>query len=377
MIRDAIQALPRADDSSHEISVLDAEGGARRRPDFVSVTRGPGMRGNLNVGLAMAKGLAVGWQIPLVGVHHMLAHALTPRLVSALDGDGNGPADPAFPFLSLLVSGGHTLLVYCKTLTHHRVLVSTVDIAIGDMLDKAARVILPDDVLQSATRASYGALLERFAFGQVDSDKAYAYPPPQAGKDPQAPEPTTSGWPPSPPLLTVKAGSKRNAMLFSFAGLCSAVDRRITEAVDDVSREERVAISREVMRVAFDHLASRVILALQHLSRNRKTGAGSVLPIVVSGGVASNQFLRHVLRQVLSKRGYFTTTRLVYPPVDLCVDNAVMIGWTGIEMFEAGWTSALSCQSLRKWSMDSREKDGGIVNVRPRTRHEDGRMLED
>ncbi len=89
------------------LAFLPSNGGAPR-PDFVSVTRGPGMRSNLNTGLFTAKGLAVAWRVPLVGVHHMQAHALTPRLVSAIS---DAKITPDFPFLSVLVSGGHTLLV--------------------------------------------------------------------------------------------------------------------------------------------------------------------------------------------------------------------------------------------------------------------------
>ena len=91
----------------------------RRKPDFISVTRGPGMRSNLSTGLDTAKGLAVAWQIPLVGIHHIQAHLLTPRLVSALR-SRNGEEDdrsgyPRFPLLSLLVSGGHSLLVLSRS----------------------------------------------------------------------------------------------------------------------------------------------------------------------------------------------------------------------------------------------------------------------
>src|ERR1700744_6379557 len=117
------------------------------RPDFVSVTRGPGMRSNLNTGIFTAKGLAVAWGVPLVGVHPMAAHALTPRLISAVS---QGKIKPEVPLWSLLVSGGHTLLVRSKSLASHRILAETADIAVGDSLDKIARSVLPEDLLQEA-----------------------------------------------------------------------------------------------------------------------------------------------------------------------------------------------------------------------------------
>ena len=115
LVKKALQHLPIASpvDGAHTNSSSSPAGQSnnRRVPGFISVTRGPGMRSNLSVGLDTAKGLSLAWNIPLIGVHHMQAHALTPRLVSALFSKANSPPQPDFPFLSLLVSGGHSMLI--------------------------------------------------------------------------------------------------------------------------------------------------------------------------------------------------------------------------------------------------------------------------
>ena len=139
------------------------------------------MRSSLATGLDTANGLAVAWRIPLVGVNHMQAHALTPRLVSALS--GNSPnAAPAFPFLSLLVSGGHTLLVHSRELTDHAILAATTDIAVGDCIDKIARLVLRPDVLKEGGETMYGRHLERFAFPNGSADYDYTAPTTRAAE---------------------------------------------------------------------------------------------------------------------------------------------------------------------------------------------------
>lgn len=259
----------------------------RKKPDFVSVTRGPGMRSSLLAGLNTAKGLAVAWQIPLVGVNHMQAHALTPRLVSALASGGIEPT-PSFPFLSLLVSGGHTLLLRSSALTDHSILATTMDTAIGDLLDKIARCILPDEILDSSREIMYGRLLETFAFPDL-AGTDYNYTAPSTRGEALARKQTRWGWSMPVPLAESRSGSKSRLMAYSFCGLSSAV-RRLCDGgrAGEMSGEERVELAREAMRVAFEHLASRIILAL-HQGRG---GLDTIRTLVVSGGVASNQYLR-------------------------------------------------------------------------------------
>lgn len=329
----------------------------KQRPDFISVTRGPGLRSCLASGLDTAKGLAVAFQVPLIGVNHMQAHALTPRLASALKHGAKYDPDPAFPFLSLLVSGGHTLLVHSKSITDHEILARTKDVAVGDCLDKAARAVLPSSVLAQSKDAMYGTLLETFAFSS--GPESYDYTPPTRRHEELARKPTKWGWSLGAPLSETRAGKSR-AMEFTFTGTQSNVERicktRNWEA--EHGTEERVDLARESLRVVFEHLCSRVVMALQQFTAQTI----GIHTLVVSGGVARNNFLKHVLRSFLDARG-FSHVRLLFPPAPLCTDNAAMIGWTGIEMFEAGWESDLSIQARRKWAIDTEAEDGGILGA--------------
>ena len=355
LVNEAVRHLP-----SHGGKLF---GPSNPKLDFVSVTRGPGMRSSLITGIDTAKGLAVAWQIPLLGVNHMQAHALTPRLVSALNTPSPGFAtdseqkdhpfepNPNFPFLTLLVSGGHTLLVHSRALTDHAILASTTDSAIGDCIDKMAREILPASLLQASGEIMYGRLLERFAFPNSASDYNYTAPTSRAAEKEQPG--TRWGW--SLPIPLRESGKNR-ASEFSFSGLGAAV-RRLCHANPQMSLEERKDLAREGMRVVFEHLALRTIWALQNLA----TRGQIIGTLVISGGVASNGFLRQVLRSWLAAKG-FGGVELNAPPVELCTDNAAMIAWCGVEMWRAGFESTLDIKAFRKWSIDPRS-EGGILGV--------------
>ena len=363
LVRRALAALPDA---------ASTTGSAV--PDFVSVTRGPGITANLAVGLNMAKGLAVAWDVPLLGVHHMQAHALTPRLARAL-GMRMGDADqarrggaaaaatgPEFPFLSLLVSGGHTQLVHSASLTDHRIVATTGDIAVGNLLDQTARVILPPDVLAASPDVMYGRLLEAFAFppssssseagrGGDDDDGVRAqheafFQPALSRRDEMADVPSGYGWAVPLPFRN----SRRLA--YSFSSIHSHV-HGLVAARPSMALDERRALARHTLRAAFQHLASRLCLAL--------TDEPALLPaahtLVVAGGVASNRFLAHVLRSTLAARG-FPDVDIIAPPVALCTDNAAMIAWAGMEMFDAGWRSELSVLPIGRWPMDPTVGEG-------------------
>ncbi|OAL06177.1 hypothetical protein IQ06DRAFT_211892 [Phaeosphaeriaceae sp. SRC1lsM3a] len=401
LVSDAISHLPpktcdhdsnRRNDAGHgEQDDNRTDITAKRLPDFISVTRGPGMRSNLFTGLDTAKGLAVAWQIPLVGVHHMQAHALTPRLVSALEQPPEASPKPAFPFLSVLASGGHTLLIQSMSLTEHHPLGTTSDIAVGECLDKVARILLPPKLLQSTKSTMYGALLERFAFTQKVADvhaskdscstgpqpstnvtgysaeqylETYSrgynwYEVPSNHEDALMKNVTKWGWSLNQPLITAHGGTKINNIELSFAGLLTAVERVIryetdaftkkrtkTErAVDQISLEEKQAIARETMRAAFEHVAYRVVLALRSIPGESTPGS-----IVLAGGVAANSFMRHILASTLCAHG-FPGVVLHFPPPSYCTDNAAMIAWTGLEMFEAGHANSLSIRAIRKWPL--------------------------
>ncbi|KAI1083603.1 glycoprotease family-domain-containing protein [Whalleya microplaca] len=371
-------------DRSRRDDVLWVDGQPRVKPDFVAVTRGPGMASNLAAGLNLAKGLAVAWDVPLLGVHHMQAHALTPRLVSALKkgerergresqheqisdprkekrGDEVEEPHPQFPFLSLLVSGGHTLLVHSRGLNDHEILAEAMNIAIGDMIDKCARLIVPETEIFAGKSTMYGPLLEKFAFPDNDEhnnsttaeEYDYAYTPPPNRLAEIQPFDSGLGWTLTPPL------SATTALAFDFSGFNSQVQnvflRRPADSPSAPISERRI-LARHAMRMAFEHLGSRLLLALQQ-DRHR-----AVRTVVVAGGVASNRFLLHVLRAMLDARG-FAHVELRCPPLALCTDNAAMIAWTGFEMYEAGWRSELGVLPIRKWPLDPRVEGGGVLGA--------------
>ena len=360
LIDNALRTFPfqstASDDLSHAFFLpkgRDQKGLCRKKPDFISVTRGPGMRANLITGLDTAKGLAVAWQIPLLGVNHMQAHALTPRLVSALHGTGirlNGKMinSPVFPFLTLLVSGGHTMLVHSKGLCEHEILANMTDIAVGDMIDKTARDILPGDLLKKAGGVMYGPLLENFAF--PDGKKQYDY------EQSRKMEAGTPPWSITPPLQNyTPQEAKTYEAMFSFSGIGSSV-KRFMKNNPSMGMVERQLLARDTMRIAFEHLASRIILAL------KSPQVSSLKAVVVSGGVASNQYLRHIIRKRLDANGH-GEMELIFPPPVFCTDNAAMIAWAGMEMWDAGYRTELDAMVLKKWAIDPKAEDGGILGV--------------
>jgi N6-L-threonylcarbamoyladenine synthase len=245
---------------------------------------------------------------------------------------------PSFPFLSVLASGGHTLLISSISLTEHEILGSTVDIAVGECLDKVARTVLPLDILQQARSTMYGALLEEFAFARtsepnsghvrevsekkaghsrpgqyvLERNSARAYQAMYASRyacvvDQDIRDNTPVwAWKLTQPLTRSAGGLKSRSLEMSFSGLTTAAERvmryktdptsgkltRIERDAEKITFEERRALSKEIMRLAFGHIASRVVLALQHLSSKQ---SGSIpVTVVMSGGVASNSYLRYL-----------------------------------------------------------------------------------
>lgn len=363
LVKRALGYLPDANDDVGNKRVCIVGGVRKMVPDFVSVTRGPGMRSNLGIGLDMAKGLAVAWDVPLVGVHHMQAHALTPRLVRALGmsmGETTSPtstststtfssrsASPAFPFLSLLVSGGHTQLVHSTSLTQHSILATTGDIAIGNLLDQTARDILPEEVFNASEHVMYGRLLESFAFPDP-SPEAYdaVFTPARTRGDETRDVQTGYEW-------TVPLPFKQSRKLaFSFSSIYTHVNT-LTSSRDSIPLPERQALAQQTMAAAFKHLTGRLCIALEDHPELL-----SCRTLVVAGGVASNKFLMHVLRRTLDARGFGAGLEIVAPPVELCTDNAAMIAWTGMEMYEAGWRSELGITGIGRWPMDGNQGEG-------------------
>lgn len=294
-----------------------------KRPDIVAATRGPGMIGSLSAGYNLAKGLCVAWDVPLVGVHHMLGHLVTPRFFQGPD-----QAVPQYPFVSLLVSGGHTMLVLSKSALEHKVLANTVDIAIGDMLDKCAREL-------GITGSMLGKEMEVFVNTKLESPHnvpdEFVMPNPLQNK-----------------------GGRVNLAAYSFAAFITAL--RIAQQqyygstqLKNLPEAARQEIARRVQHAIFNHLATKTALALsQALESGLIARTENPLDFVCAGGVASNLNLRDMLRSQLS--GFNLTHH--YPPPKWCTDNALMIGWAGIELWELGLSTDLSALPSAKWPIE-------------------------
>ncbi|KAL1411881.1 Mitochondrial tRNAs modification protein [Vanrija albida] len=294
---------------------LDTAGVRMADVDAVAYTRGPGMFGCLSVGVNSARAIAAASGVPAVGVHHMQAHALTVLLTEE--------SPPAFPFLTLLVSGGHSILVLAERLGSYRILLDTLDNAVGQTIDKVARLLR----LPHSHAAGLGPVLER-----------YAAAPPLPPYDAAPLEPATL------PLGRERAGEAA----LSFSGLYpDFLVRSLYPDIDGSAPPE--AMQREVARVfqtgSFDHLAAKIRLVMRRLET-------PVNGLVVSGGVGSNLALRERLRTMLDEVGD-TPVPLYYPPVSLCTDNAAMIAWVGILRLEAGLRrEPLDLEIRKQWSLE-------------------------
>jgi len=276
--------------------VLAEAGMSIQDVDAVAATAGPGLIGGVMVGLLAGKGLALAAGKPLIAVNHLEGHALSPRLVDP---------DLGFPYLLLLVSGGHCQLLEVRGVGDYRRLATTIDDAAGEAFDKAAKLL------------------------------GLAYP-----GGPAIEELAKSGLPPAVPLPRPLLGSGEPH--FSFAGLKSAVQRAVVSG--EHSRED---IAASFQQAVVDCLVDRTALALG------KTDAPT---LVVAGGVAANQAIRSALANLAKKHGRGFSV----PPGWLCTDNAAMIAWAGAERFASGLCDSLDVPARARWPLDeSAEKVRG------------------
>ncbi|BFZ58209.1 Mitochondrial tRNAs modification protein [Savitreella phatthalungensis] len=306
----------------------------------IACTQGPGMRRSLEVGIDAAQTCSARLGVPLIGVHHMQAHALTPRLL-------NDEKSPEFPYLSLLVSGGHTLLVHSQAVADHRILATTRDIAIGDMIDKVARLLNVSWQGQMP-----GAALESWCRDASASENEKAYIPLSASIDRAHLAHRFTLTRPLHAKLNID-GQRHERMGFSFSGLGTQVER-ILRRNGDLTAVERIALGGEAMRHAFEHAAVKVVSALKaEPAVDARTCERLTYPsgmekcnaLVVSGGVARNMYLRQILRQHLEAAG-FARIPIICPPLELCSDNATMIAWAAFEMMREGLAEGVHCRSL-------------------------------
>lgn len=268
---------------------LEEAGVALKEVDAIAATAGPGLIGGVMVGLVTGKALAHAAGKPLIAVNHLEGHALSPRL-----------ADPAlqFPYLLLLVSGGHCQLLFVEGVDQYRRLATTIDDAAGEAFDKTAKLL--------KLGFPGGPAVEAAA---LDGDpKAVKLPRPLVGTA----EPH-----------------------FSFAGLKSAVLR-----ARDAGIHKPEDIAASFQQAVVDCLVDRTRRAIE-----RADGATA---LVVAGGVAANQAIRQALEALATQSGlpFFA------PPLWLCTDNAAMIGWAGAERFALGLTDPLDVVARPRWPLD-------------------------
>jgi N6-L-threonylcarbamoyladenine synthase len=250
--------------------------------DAITATSGPGLIGGLIVGVMTAKALAAAAAKPLILLNHLEGHALTARLTDGLD----------FPYLLLLVSGGHTQLVLVTGVGAYERWASTIDDALGEAFDKTAKLLsLPYPGGPSVEDAASRGDPTRFRF-----------PRPLRGDE--RPD-------------------------FSFSGLKTSVRQQATALVP-LGEQDVADIAASFQRAVTETLAERVALSL---SRFRNQFPDLARPaLVVAGGVAANKAIRAALEDLAAAHGF----RLFAPPLRLCTDNAAMIAWAGIERLRAG-----------------------------------------
>jgi len=244
--------------------------------DAIAYTQGPGLAGALLVGSAFAKSLAQGLKIPTIGVHHLEGHLLSPLL---------GSSAPQFPFVALLVSGGHTQLMLVKEIGQYELLGETVDDAAGEAFDKTAKLL----GLDYPGGAALSALAEKGQAGRFNLPR---------------------------PML------HSGDFDFSFSGLKTAVLNQVKqfEAKDITNTEEVAQFHADLARGFVEALVA--VLLRKSEKAIEQTGCHD---LVLAGGVAANKQLRNALNASALKHGF----SVHYPPMELCTDNGVMIAFAG------------------------------------------------
>ncbi len=275
--------------------VLDQARLTRHQIDAIAVTAGPGLIGALLVGCSLASGLGYALRRPVVGVHHLEGHLLSPLLASPR---------PEFPFVALLVSGGHTQLLHVEQMGRYRLLGQTQDDAAGEAFDKAAQLL--------GLGYPGGPAVSRLA--QFGVPEAIRLPRPM-----------------------LHSGD----LDFSFSGLKTAVLTAVRRT-SNLCEQARADIARGFVDAAVDVLTAKSLRALERCACTR---------LVVSGGVSANSQLRERLGLELARVG----AQAYFPPLDLCTDNGAMIalaGWAALQRAPApGIAQAIAARP--RWPLES------------------------
>ncbi len=274
--------------------VLADAGVAGHELGAVAYTAGPGLVGALLVGATAGMGLARAWGVPAIAVHHMEAHLLAPLLEDS---------PPAFPFVALLVSGGHTMLVDVADFGSYAVLGQTVDDAAGEAFDKTAKLLgLPYPGGPELAKLASSGAPARFQFPR--------------------------------PML------KKPGLDFSFSGLKTAVMMQVRELEQHggPGDQDRADLAASFQAAVVDTLVAKSLRALDATRRDR---------LVVAGGVGANEHLRAQLRGALEARG----GHVYYPRIAFCTDNAAMVALTGCLRLSAGAAPSRSVKVRPRWDL--------------------------
>ncbi|MEQ8193973.1 MAG: tRNA (adenosine(37)-N6)-threonylcarbamoyltransferase complex transferase subunit TsaD [Rhodospirillales bacterium] len=263
----------------------------------IAATGGPGLIGGVLVGVMTAKAIATVAKLPFLAVNHLEGHALSARLTDGID----------FPYLLLLVSGGHTQLLVVEGVGAYRRLGTTIDDAAGEAFDKSGKMLgLP---------YPGGPALERAARG--GNPKRFDLPRPMKGR----------------------AGCH-----FSFSGLKTAVRHAVDALPGKLSEQDIADIAASFQAAAGDVLFDRTANAIREFRARHPQGN----TLVVAGGVAANAHVRERLADLAGRDGL----RLIAPPHHLCTDNAAMIAWAGLERLRLGLTDPLDFKPRPRWPLD-------------------------
>jgi len=268
--------------------------------DGIAVTAGPGLIGGVLSGVMLAKGLAAATGLPMVGVNHLAGHALTPRLTDGL----------AFPYLMLLISGGHCQFLIVRGAEDFTRLGGSIDDAPGEAFDKTAKLLgLPQPGGPEVSRAAATGDPKRFALPR--------------------------------PLLD------RPGCDMSFSGLKTALLRerdRLVAAQGGIYRQDRADLCAGFQQAVADVLGEKTRRALALYLEE----APAAPALAVAGGVAANTLIRATLEDVAAKAG----AAFVAPPLHLCTDNAAMIAFAGIERFRNGGRDGMDLAARPRWPLD-------------------------
>jgi len=287
---------------------LDTAGVALSELDGIAATAGPGLIGGVMVGATTAKALALVAGKPFIAVNHLEAHALTVRLDGVV----------AFPYLLLLISGGHCQLLIVEGVGRYRRLGTTIDDAVGEAFDKTAKLL--------GLGYPGGPAIERLA-RSGDPDR-FDLPRPMAG---------------------------RPGFDFSFSGLKTAV-RHAASGIDLADAQIVADLAASFQRAVAQSLADRTGRAAAQFRTTHPEGRH----LVVAGGVAANTAIRAALDQV----ALAADLTLAVPPPSLCTDNGVMVAWAGLERLRLGYSDGLDFAVRPRWPLDAAAPKAAFAGVK-------------